>query len=88
MANAELTDDAARLLQEMGVPKVLQTIPAQGQEAIAESAKTLSYITLIDIGVFFVVLMLGFFYVWKRGDLEWVKAVINERRRDRTPGEA
>lgn len=88
VANAELTDDAIRLLQEMGVPKTLQTIPAQGQDAIAESAKTLSYITLIDIGVFFVVLMLGFFYVWKRGDLDWVKAVVNERRRDRTPSEA
>ena len=88
VANAELTDDAIRLLQEMGVPKTLQTIPAQGQDAIAESAKALSYITLIDIGVFFVVLMLGFFYVWKRGDLDWVKAVVNERRRDRTPSEA
>ncbi len=81
-----LTENATRLLQEMGVQS--PTIPAGGQEAIAASAKTLSLITLIDIGVFFVVLMLGFFYVWKRGDLDWVKAVVNERRRDRTPTEA
>lgn len=82
----DLTENATRLLQEMGVQS--PTIPAGGQEAIAASAKTLSLITLIDIGVFFVVLMLGFFYVWKRGDLDWVKAVVNERRRDRTPTEA
>ena len=82
----DLTENATRLLQEMGVQS--PTIPAGGQEAIAASAKILSLITLIDIGVFFVVLMLGFFYVWKRGDLDWVKAVVNERRRDRTPTEA
>ena len=81
-----LTENATRLLQEMGVQS--PTVPAGGQEAIAASAKALSLITLIDIGVFFVVLMLGFFYVWKRGDLDWVKAVVNERRRDRTPTEA
>ena len=81
-----LTENATRLLQEMGVQS--PTIPEGGQAVIAESAKTLSLITLVDIGVFFVVLMLGFFYVWKRGDLDWVKAVVNERRRDRTPTEA
>ncbi len=82
-----LSVDAQRLLSEMGVGISEQTIPAGGEQAIAASAKTLSLITLIDIGVFFVVLMLGFFYVWKRGDLDWVKAVVNERRRDRTPSE-
>ena len=91
LANAEqavasgevLTEDAQRLLLEMGVAE--PTVPVGGELAIAESAKTLSLITLIDIAVFFVVLMLGFFYVWKRGDLDWVKAVVNERRRNRAP---
>ena len=78
-----LTEDAQRLLLEMGVAE--PTVPVGGELAIAESAKTLSLITLIDIAVFFVVLMLGFFYVWKRGDLDWVKAVVNERRRNRAP---
>ena len=78
-----LTEDAQRLLLEMGVAE--PTVPVGGELAIAESAKTLSLIRLIDIAVFFVVLMLGFFYVWKRGDLDWVKAVVNERRRNRAP---
>ncbi|MBA62074.1 MAG: NADH-quinone oxidoreductase subunit A [Planctomycetaceae bacterium] len=86
ISNEQLSEDASRLLQEMGVQS--PTIPVGGEEAIAASVKTLSLITLIDIGVFFVILMLGFFYVWKRGDLDWVKAVVNERRRNRAPTEA
>ena len=30
---------------------------------------------MIDMGVFFVVLLVGFAYLWKRGDLDWVRAV-------------
>jgi hypothetical protein len=30
-------------------------------------------------------LMLGFAYVWRRGDLDWVKAAIDERKRTRAP---
>ncbi|MBK96406.1 MAG: NADH-quinone oxidoreductase subunit A [Planctomycetaceae bacterium] len=95
VTSSQLSDDAERLLMEMGVANptvptvasqsssVLET--AAANETMVASAKTLSFITLIDIAVFFVVLMLGFFYVWKRGDLDWVKAVVNERRRNRTP---
>ena len=95
VTSSQLSDDAERLLMEMGVANptvptvasqsssVLET--ATANETMVASAKTLSLITLIDIAVFFVVLMLGFFYVWKRGDLDWVKAVVNERRRNRTP---
>ena len=95
VTSSQLSDDAERLLMEMGVANptvptvasqsssVLET--ATANETMVASAKTLSFITLIDIAVFFVVLMLGFFYVWKRGDLDWVKAVVNERRRNRTP---
>jgi NADH-quinone oxidoreductase subunit A len=32
-----------------------------------------------DIAVFFAVLMVGFAYVWRRGDLDWVRAVTHER---------
>ena len=33
-----------------------------------------------DIAVFFAVLMVGFAYVWKRGDLDWVRAVTRAGR--------
>ena len=39
----------------------------------------LTLISMLDIGVFFAVLMTGFAYVWKRGDLDWVRAVSHER---------
>ncbi len=44
-------------------------------EAITtETAMQLGFAGLIDIAVFFVVLLVGFAYVWKRGDLDWVRA--------------
>ena len=36
-------------------------------------------ISIVDIGVFFAVLLVGFAYVWKRGDLDWVRALGRER---------
>ena len=33
---------------------------------------------MVDIGVFFAVLMVGFAYVWCRGDLDWVRALTAE----------
>ncbi len=51
-------------------------------EIMARGARQLAWITLADIAVFFAVLMVGFAYVWKRGDLDWVRAY---RRSDSTP---
>ena len=41
----------------------------------AESARSLVYAGAADLLVFFGVLLVGFAYVWKRGDLDWVRAV-------------
>ena len=40
---------------------------------------TLARLSMIDIGAFFAVLLVGFAYVWRRGDLDWVRAVSRER---------
>ena len=50
----------------------------------AESAFTLGQVALCDILVFFCVLLLGFAYVWKRGDISWVRAVENPATQART----
>lgn len=48
--------------------------------AIAHQGATqLAWVTIVDILAFFGVLMVGFLYVWKRGDLDWVRAVGQER---------
>ena len=41
----------------------------------ADTASTLALTGLVDILVFFGVLLVGFAYVWKRGDLDWVRAM-------------
>jgi len=47
-------------------------------EKNTDAAKSLAWIALWDILVFFGVLLVGFAYLWKRGDLLWVKAVTSD----------
>ena len=44
-------------------------------EAVDGSARRLALASLVDIAVFFGVLLVGFAYVWKQGDLDWVRAL-------------
>ena len=45
--------------------------------------KQLAWVTVVDIAAFFAILLIGFAYVWKRGDLDWVRAVGKERGAER-----
>jgi NADH-quinone oxidoreductase subunit A len=47
--------------------------------AVQESAQQLALTSIADIGVFFGVLLVGFAYVWKRGDLNWVRVITQKR---------
>ena len=73
---ATLTAGAAQSLRELGVanPTVPAGDVARGAEAFRQSARQLALAAMADIGVFFGVLMLGFAYLWKKGDLDWVRA--------------
>ena len=42
-------------------------------------AKLFAQIAFLDILIFFGVLLVGFAYLWKRGDLAWVKSTVAER---------
>jgi len=85
-----LTDDAKDLYREMGVraPDVSAAVAekpagealADADAAIRTGAGRLAWISVVDIGVFFAVLLVGFAYVWKRGDFDWVRAIRHERR--------
>jgi NADH-quinone oxidoreductase subunit A len=46
----------------------------------AHDALRMSTIGMFDIFVFFGVLLVGFAYVWKRGDLDWVRSMVNQAR--------
>jgi NADH-quinone oxidoreductase subunit A len=81
-ADGSLTATASGLQQELGLTPVAAVDAASVSEAtktFQTAAQQLSFVSLCDILVFFAVLMVGFFYVWKRGDLDWVRAVSQER---------
>jgi NADH-quinone oxidoreductase subunit A len=73
---AELTDQL--------VPKAersLKYLPLQSeadQVITAAAARRLALLAFIDIAVFFAVLLVGFAYLWKRGDLDWVRSTAAE----------
>ncbi len=48
---------------------------AVGQWAVAKTGRMLARTAVVDMSVFFAVLLTGFAYVWYRGDLDWVRAV-------------
>ncbi len=54
-------------------------MPGTHEGASSKSADLLAKVSILDIGVFFAVLLVGFAYVWNRGDLDWVRAVGRER---------
>jgi NADH-quinone oxidoreductase subunit A len=54
---------------------------AEGKRSVvsAAAAHKLAWIAFWDIMVFFGVLLVGFAYLWRRGDLDWVRSVAAER---------
>jgi NADH-quinone oxidoreductase subunit A len=41
----------------------------------AHDARTIALAAAADLAVFFALILLGFAYVWRRGDLDWVRAI-------------
>lgn len=68
-----LTPEAARRL-ELPTDTV-----ALHQAAVRRNAQKIALTSLVDIGVFFAVLLVGFAYVWRRGDLDWVRSVSSQQ---------
>jgi NADH-quinone oxidoreductase subunit A len=61
--------------------------PAAAGEIAAlsvRSARTLAVAAMVDLAIFFGVLLVGFAYVWSRGDLDWVRAVSHSASADET----
>jgi len=57
------------------------TSPAQarGEWSVARAGSLLARTAAVDMAAFFAILLVGFAYVWYRGDLDWVRAVSSER---------
>lgn len=48
-------------------------------EVNRSNARVLSQLALVEIAVFFAVLLVGFAYLWRRGDLAWVRSTLAEQ---------
>lgn len=82
----QLTDTALSEPARIAISEKLLNVPAgvltSDQAISAATAVNLGWLAFADIAVFFAVLMVGFAYVWKRGDLEWVRAAHTVAQRD------
>jgi NADH-quinone oxidoreductase subunit A len=78
---SQLTAAASDTIREL---TVTQPSPASA-EAVRAAATTLAQFSLYDIAAFFAVLLIGFAYVWKRGDLDWVRALNKDRTASAPP---
>src|SRR5271157_5064301 len=77
-ANALAKQDAATSGQvEMATEEFLQEAPGKvASPGQREAAQQYAWQALLDILVFFGVLLVGFAYLWSRGDLKWVRSLI------------
>jgi NADH-quinone oxidoreductase subunit A len=76
LANEHLDPHSPQVLQAQR--EILGSETAAITPATREAARQFTWLALIDIGVFFGVLLVGFAYLWKRGDLNWVRSVAAE----------
>ena len=80
----QLADPALSEATRMAISDRLLDLPAgttTAQSALsAADALSLSWLSVLDIAVFFSVLLVGFAYVWKRGDLDWVRAMVAQSK--------
>ena len=88
----ELSPVAAARLRELGDPEPAipeldeasadgppRSLATRNRTAVRRTAARIAWTSFADIGVFFAVLLVGFAYVWKRGDLDWVRAVRSDQ---------
>jgi NADH-quinone oxidoreductase subunit A len=70
--------------QAAGLTESLRSVPErEGHWAVQRFGSLLARTAISDMVVFYAVLLIGFAYVWYRGDLDWVRAV--SAARGRTP---
>jgi NADH-quinone oxidoreductase subunit A len=61
------------------------SLSLEGQKARdidPQTAQSWAWIAFLDILVFFGVLMMGFAYLWRRGDIDWVRSTAAEKTVD------
>lgn len=76
-------DESQPVQQQVEAARAIQPFPStEGVSATkvdSEAMRKLAWIAFVDILVFFGVLLVGFAYLWRRGDLKWVRSVAAQR---------
>jgi NADH-quinone oxidoreductase subunit A len=76
-------DESQPVEQRVEAARSLQPIPLSAAADNASKIDTqgfrkLAWAAFVDILVFFGVLLVGFAYLWRRGDLKWVRSVASQ----------
>lgn len=72
-------DPAAGAVQADPGDAVVTRGKASAERDVSRAGGLLARLAVADMVTFFAVLLVGFAYVWNRGDLDWVRATSNER---------
>ena len=73
---ADVRMQAAAAIQPHGEPGASATAAPPPDPA---AARELAWVAFADILVFFGVLLVGFAYLWRRGDLDWVRSIAAQK---------
>jgi NADH-quinone oxidoreductase subunit A len=74
--------DFVKLTSVDALRQQFESDPEQVHESVA-AASSLAWVAFVDILFFFGVLLVGFAYLWKRGDLDWVRSTAAQKATDR-----
>jgi NADH-quinone oxidoreductase subunit A len=79
-ANEDLKEKRAHIAARL-IPNLpsLDGKQASAAEIDPETANSWAWVSFLDILVFFGVLMVGFAYLWRRGDIDWVRSTAAEK---------
>ena len=67
---------------EAAAALALPGTPAAAVPPDAQAMQTLARVAFVDLMVFFGILLVGFAYLWRRGDLEWVRSIAGQVRQN------
>jgi len=74
------TPEAAQLIRDLRPALVRgENQPGGDFAGIQQEARGLAWLAFLELLVFFGVLLVGFAYLWKRGDLAWVRSTLAEQ---------
>jgi NADH-quinone oxidoreductase subunit A len=81
LSNPNLTDKERQTISAQLLPQGLPPLADQATTSAIEAAtaKSWAWVSFVDILVFFGVLMMGFAYLWRRGDIDWVRSTAAEK---------